>query len=286
VSAGELTVEGRPVRVRIEGPAEGVPLVLIHGIGRSLEDWSEQFPLLSTTHRVIALDLPGFGYSARRAEPATLAALARGVLATLDELGEQRPVHLVGNSLGGAVSLQTLALAPNRVASVVLVNSAGFGAEVTYILRMLAIPVLGKAMLYRPTRSGLAHAERALYADRALATQERVAHALRLGRQPGAAAFMDELMHNLGTFRGGVRPQWRADLLAAVAAHPRPMLIVWGDRDRILPPSQFEAARAVFPDAQTHLFPNTGHMPHLERPTELAALISEFVAAVPSGRDG
>jgi pimeloyl-ACP methyl ester carboxylesterase len=286
VSAGELTVEGRDVRVRVEGPADGVPLVLIHGIGRSLEDWSEQFPLLSRTHRVIALDLPGFGYSARRAEPATLAALARGVLSTLDALGVRRPVHLVGNSLGGAVSLQVLALAPERVASLVLVNSAGFGAEVTYILRMLAIPVLGKLMLSRPSRAGLAHAERALYFDRALATKERVAHSLRLGRQAGAAAFMDEIMHNLGTFRGGVRPQWRADLLAAVAAHPRPMLIVWGDRDRILPPSQFAAARTAFPTAQTHLFENTGHMPHLERPAELAALISEFVDGARSGRDG
>jgi pimeloyl-ACP methyl ester carboxylesterase len=280
VSAETIQVEGRPLRVRVEGPSDGPPLVLLHGIGRSLEDWDLLVPLLATTHRVIALDMPGFGFSARRPEPATLAALARGVLTTLDELGEQRPVHLIGNSLGGAVSLQTLALAPERVASLVLVNSAGFGAEVTYILRMLAIPGLGRAMLKRPTRAGLAHAERALYADRKLADKQRVAHSLRLGRQPGAAEFMDEIMRGLGTFRRGVLPQWRAALLAAAAAHPRPMLIVWGDRDRILPPSQFRAAQQAFPGARTHLFANTGHMPHIERPAEFAQLVGEFLDGV------
>jgi pimeloyl-ACP methyl ester carboxylesterase len=276
VSTQTIQVEGRPVRVRVQGPVDGPALVLIHGIGRSLQDWDLLVPLLTPSYRVIALDMPGFGFSARRPEPAGLAALARGVLSTLDALGERRPVHLVGNSLGGAVSLQILALAPDRVADLVLVNSAGFGAEVTYILRMMAIPVLGKVMLSRPTRAGLAHAERALYADRALATKERVDHSLRIARQPGGAAFMEEIMRALGTVRG-VLPQWRTDLLAAVAAHPRPMLIVWGDRDRILPPSQFDAARKAFPEAQTHLFRNTGHMPHIERPAELAARMGEFL---------
>jgi pimeloyl-ACP methyl ester carboxylesterase len=283
VSTETLTVEGRGVRVQLAGPVDGPPLVLIHGIARSLEDWNLQVPRLSAAHRVIALDMPGFGFSTRRAEPATLAALARGVLSALDALGETRPVHLIGNSLGGAVSLQTLALAPDRVASLVLVNSAGFGPEVTYILRMLAIPFLGKVMLNRPTKAGLRHAERALYADRKLADKERIVHSLRLGRQPGAAAFMAEIMHHLGTFRG-VLPQWRAELLAAAAAHPRPMLIVWGDRDRILPPSQFDAAKRAFPDARTYLFANTGHMPHIERPDEFAALIGDFVDGVVSSR--
>lgn len=284
MSTQTLTVEGRSVRVQVEGPDAGVPLVLVHGIGRSIEDWNLLIPLLSKTHRVIALDVPGFGYSARRDEPATLPALARGVITTLDVLGETRPVHLVGNSLGGAVSLQTLALAPDRVASLTLLNSAGFGSEVSYILRMLAIPVLGKVLLNRPSRAGLAHAERALYADRKLADKERVAHALRLGRQPGAAVFMDEIMRSLGRPIRGVLPQWRADLLAAVAAHPRPMLIVWGDRDRILPPRQFDAAKLAFPAARTHLFTNTGHMPHIERPAELAQLVSEFVEEAVSSR--
>src|SRR5689334_15549510 len=113
-----LDVGGLRTRVRLEGDPAGRPVVLLHGIGRSLEDWEPQFDLLADGNRLIALDLPGFGYSQRRQEPATLRSLATGVLATLDALGEKRRVHLIGNSLGGAVSMQILGDAPARVASV------------------------------------------------------------------------------------------------------------------------------------------------------------------------
>ncbi len=270
--------DGVRTRVRLEGNPAGRPVVLLHGIGRSLEDWEPQYSLLSEGNRLIGMDLPGFGRTPRRPEPASIDALARGVLATLDALGETRPVHLVGNSLGGAVSLGILGAAPDRVASVVLVNSGGFGREVTYLLRLLGIPGVGKALLRRPTRLGALHTERSLYATKSHATPERVAHALALGREPGAAAFMSEAATALGTLRG-VRPEWRRDLLTAARANAKPMLIVWGDKDRILPPQHFEAARRAFPHAQSHLFPATGHMPQIERATEFATLVRDFHAA-------
>ncbi|MGQ0632642.1 MAG: alpha/beta fold hydrolase [Sporichthyaceae bacterium] len=279
--SGESYVEadGVPTRVRVAGDPAAVPLVLVHGIGRTLADWSGQFDRLAGEHRLIALDLPGFGLSPRRDEPANLAALARGLLAALDALDERRPVHLVGNSLGGAVSLTALALAPDRVASIVLVNSAGFGREATYLLRMLAVPGLGTAALRYPTRAALRRAERALYADPSLATVERVDHAMAMARRPGAADFFAEVARGLGTIRGA-RDDWRGTLLSAAREHPRPMLIIWGDRDRILPLSQFDAAREAFPHARRRLFQNTGHMPQIERPDEFAALVREFVAGL------
>ncbi|HEX3827289.1 MAG TPA: alpha/beta fold hydrolase [Sporichthyaceae bacterium] len=273
-------VEGRAVRVRVEGDPAAPPVVLVHGIGRSLDDWSAQFPALRNRYRLIALDLPGFGYSQRRPEPASLGALARGVLTTLDALDEHRPVHLVGNSLGGAVSMQSLLFAPARVARLVLVNSAGFGPEVTYILRMLAVPGIGPMMLARPTRVGLAHAERALYADPSFADRTRVEHSLRCARRPGAAQFMGEIGEALGTLRGGIRPEWRRELLAAMSSQQHPMLIVWGDRDKILPPRHFAAARRAFPNAATHMFSCTGHMPQTERADEFATLVAEFLSGV------
>ncbi|GAA0629389.1 hypothetical protein GCM10009547_36310 [Sporichthya brevicatena] len=273
-----VDVAGRRTRVRIEGDPAGRPVVLLHGIGRSLEDWDPQFELLRAGNRLIALDLPGFGYSQRRPEPSTLPSFAAGVLETLDALGESRPVHLIGNSLGGAVSLGVLGAAPDRVASVVLVNSGGFGREVTYLLRMLAVPGVGKQLLRRPTRASARLIERALYRDRSYATPERIEHALKLGRQPEAAAFMAETALGLGTIRG-VDQGWRRDLLVAARKHPKPMLIVWGDRDKILPHRHLETARRAFPDAKTHLFPDTGHMPQIERAPEFAALVQEFLAS-------
>ena len=276
VSARVVEVEGRRTRVREAGDLANPPVLLIHGIGRFLEDWEPQFERLAGDFRVIALDLPGFGQSQRLPEPMSLSALARGTLATLDALDERRPLALVGNSLGGAVAMQMLALAPDRVSRLVLVNSAGFGPEVTYLLRMLAVPVVGRLMLRRPTKVGVKHIERALYADPALATPARVAHALQIARDPDVATAFDEIGRNLGTVRG-VRSAWRAELLAAAAAQHRPVLIVWGDRDRILPPQQLEAARVAFPAARTHVFRGAGHLPQIERPDEFADVLRAFL---------
>lgn len=272
-----VEVDGRPTRVWVAGDPTASPVLLIHGIGRTLEDWSTQLPELARRHRVIALDLPGFGFSARRPEPATVASLAAGVAETLDALEEQRPVHVVGNSLGGAVALQLLADHPERVASLVLVNSAGFGTEVTPLLKVLALPVIGRLLTRRTTRLSARHLERTIYADRSLATRLRVDHALAAAERPGAGAFLREMVHALATFNG-VREGWRRDLLRRTAEHPRPTLVVWGDRDRVLPARHLATAARHVPHARTHLFRDTGHMPQVERPVEFGGLVLDFLA--------
>jgi pimeloyl-ACP methyl ester carboxylesterase len=262
------------VRVRVSGEPGRTTAVLLHGIGRSLQDWAPQHDLL-TGRRVISLDLPGFGFSDRMPGPATLAGMAEGVLATLDALDETAAVHVLGNSLGGAVALRMLAAAPRRVATLTLVNSAGFGQEVAIALRLLAVRGLGELLLH-PNRRAALRAERALFADPAFATAERVDQALELARRPGSAEFFLEAARLLGTFRG-VRAGWRAELLAEVARHPRPTLVVWGDRDLILPPHHLRAVRGLLPHAQTHMFAETGHMPQIERAAEFAELVGAFL---------
>ncbi|MCI4066542.1 alpha/beta fold hydrolase [Micromonospora sp. R77] len=164
----------------------------------------------------------------------------------------------------------------HRAASLVLVNSAGFGREVTVALRLLAVRPLGRLLL-RPHPVVARRTELAIFRDPAYATEERIATALAVARQPHAARVMLELVRDLGTWRG-VRPQWREELLAAVAALDLPTLVVWGDRDLILPAGHLAAARARLPEARTHLFPDTGHMPQIERAPEFHALVTAFWA--------
>ena len=275
-----ITVAGRRTRVRVEGDPAHPPVVLLHGITRSLNDWDPQWPLLSPHFRVIAMDLPGFAYSERKPEPATLAALADGVVETLDELGEQRPVHVIGNSLGGATTLQLVATHPERVRSLVLVNPAGFGHKVTWGLRSQNIPIVGPFSVRHPNRMGAWVSERIVIADRKLVTPDGVTQGLTVARQPGVAEFQLEMIRYLGTVRRGIRPEWRRDLLAAAAKHPRPMLIIWGDKDKVLPVHQFDNARQAFPDAQRHLFTGYGHMPQRECPREFADLVLDFLNTV------
>jgi pimeloyl-ACP methyl ester carboxylesterase len=142
-----VEVAGTKVRVRQSGDPSGDPIVMLHGIGRSLEDWAPQHELLPDTHRVISVDLPGFGFSAPPPGRMTMARLAEGVYETLDALGVQRPAHVFGNLLGGAVALSMQATDPERVTGLVLAAPAGFGQEVVLDLRLLAIPGLGHMLL-------------------------------------------------------------------------------------------------------------------------------------------
>ena len=274
-----VAVDGRRTRVRVDGNPDNPPVLLLHGVGRSLEDWAPQWNRLAGSYRVITLDIPGFGFSSRPTESMTLGSLARGVVDTLDALGEQRPLHVIGNSLGGAVALQLLVLQPCRVASLVLVNSAGFGREVTMLLRMLALPVIGRLATRRTTRASARMLERSIFADRSLASRQRIEHAVAIGRQPDSGVVMREIAGELATGRG-VKDGWRAELSSAAEQHPRPTLIIWGDRDRVLPAHHLETAQRLMPHAKTHLFDGVGHMPQIECPDEFADLVLAFFADV------
>jgi pimeloyl-ACP methyl ester carboxylesterase len=279
----QITVDGLSLRYRVNGPADGQPVVLLHGISRSLEDWTEQHELLADRFRVYSLDLPGHGYSDALREPYTLAALARSVAGFLDAVGESRPVQVAGNSLGGAVAMRLAVDAPDRVGSLLLVNSAGFGREVTVTLRLLSLRPVGELLLRWPNRNGARRVVRSLFYNPEFVTDVRIDHALTLASLPGRAREFLAIGRSLGTFRG-VRPEWRAELVTALAARPIPTLVVWGERDLVLPPGQLAAARRALPHARTHLFVDTGHMPQIERAEEFRDLAAEFWATVPARR--
>lgn len=277
---GTTTVEvgGRTVRVASLGPAHpaGKPIVLLHGLGGYLEEWAEAQQALAQHHAVHALDLPGFGRSQPLDHP-TLPSLARHLLATLDELGITEPIHLAGNSLGGAIAMQVAVEAPDRVATLVLANSAGFGKQVTIGLRLLGVPLLGRLLLRERSARQVRMNMKNRFHDPAFATEERVALETEFARREGAVESFTAVARTMGTWRG-VRPGWRRRLLQSLSKLRIPTLIVWGAHDRILPPAQIIAAARALPHARTHLFPETGHMPQIERTEEFTALVREFVA--------
>ncbi|GAA0997990.1 alpha/beta fold hydrolase [Subtercola frigoramans] len=278
-----ITVNGTRLRYRETGDANNSPILLIHGIGQSLDDFTEQHALLEDRYRVISLDLPGFAYSARLPGTATLDKLASILPGFLDTLGIAEPVPVVGNSLGGAVAMTFAVANPERVSALVLADSAGFGPEVTMVLRMLAVKPLA-TLLMRPNAQNSARTVQSLFYDKSLATDARIAHAFAISRRRSHAATTLDLAHDLGTLRG-VRPEWRQSLVAGVRRLDIPTLVVWGDHDHVLPFIHLAAAAEALPKAETHVFDNTGHMPQIERADEFAVLLHDFLSRRLSARD-
>lgn len=254
--------------------------MLLHGLGRSLEDWLPVHGALSEDHRVYSVDLAGFGESDRLPSSTDLPGLATSLAAFLDAAGEYGPVRLAGNSLGGAVALQFAALHPERVGALILVDSAGFGRQVTVGLRILAIPGVGRALL-KPSRLTAPLRARAVFHDRSLATPERIATQYRLASRPGAVDVFLETAQSLGDWRG-VREEWGRRLARRVSELGVPVLLLWGTRDRILPARQLDAARAAFPHAQAHVFADAGHMPQIEAAPDFVRVVRDFLGSLDS----
>ena len=276
---GHVDVGGARLRYRKTG--SGDPVLLLHGIGQSLEDWNEQHERLSARHTVISVDLPGFAYSDRLSGPATLAKLANALPAFLDALEVHGPLPVVGNSLGGAVAMKLAADHPDRVSALVLANSAGFGKEVALVLRLLAVGPLA-AVLLRPDEQASRRTVQSLFYDKKLVTGERVGHAFALSQRETHRKTLLDVAHDLGTI-SGVRAEWRRDLIEALAQSAVPTLVLWGSHDHILPFSHLETAAAALPHAESHVFSKTGHMPQIERPDEFAAVVQGFLSRVLAG---
>ncbi|MBK7721862.1 MAG: SDR family NAD(P)-dependent oxidoreductase [Austwickia sp.] len=269
-----LTVGGRVVRYRETGSPDAPPVVLIHGLTRSLADWSSLHHLLGDEYRVISLDLPGTGRSDPLEQPHTLANLSAAVVDVMDALSVTAPAHLCGNSLGGAVALKIAVTHPGRVRDLALFNSAGFGTEVALALRLAGL----RGLLPYPAKPSWrrsSHMERLLYFDKSLATPERIGHAYTLSKRPWALRVLLETGSDLGDIRG-THQQWRTDLLTRAAAVNLPTLVIWGLDDEVLPARHLDAVPTFLPNARTHLFPRCGHMPMVERAEDSAALLRDF----------
>lgn len=289
-----LAVAGRPIRVRISGPEDGSPVLLLHGIARSLEDWQHAHDLLAASssnrgHRVISADLPGFGFTRRQHERPGLPAFARAMAGLLDAVGVDGPVHVMGNSLGGGVAMTLAVDHPGRVSSLVLVDSVGFGREVNISpLPMLyataaGLPVVGKRFRPLARAAGIKIAQDQFF-DPSFATPEMLRHYAKVGRQPDFRGTFVGTAMALGIPMVGVFPGWRRDLLARVASSGLPTLLVWGEADTVLPAHHLDAAKRAFPHAQSHLFAETGHMPQIEKAAEFSALAEDFLAKVDASR--
>jgi pimeloyl-ACP methyl ester carboxylesterase len=268
-------VAGRPVNAIELG--EGPPIVFVHGLSGSWPNWLEQLAVFAREHRVIAMDLPGFGHSPMPAETITISLYARILDSLLETLGVSAAT-LVGNSMGGFVSAELAIAFPQRAERLVLVSAAGISTyrhrraqRIEPYLRRVA-PMVAAYTGWTAARSDWI-ARRPGMRNVALGFVTR--HPGRLPaplaaeqiRGAGKPGFMQALRANLDY---PVRER-----LPEVAC---PTLIVWGEEDRVIPVSDASVFEELIPDSRKVIFEDTGHMAMLERPAAFNELLAAFVA--------
>ena len=270
-----LTLHGRPVTYVQAG--SGPLLLLVHGMAGTYENWREVIEPLSRAHTVIAPDLPGHGSSAPGAGDYSIGALAAGLRDLLIALGHERAT-LVGHSLGGGIAMQFAYQFPEMTERLVLVSSGGLGPEVSAILRAAALPGadLFIAATARPGRSVGSALARGLSVV-GLRPNADIAEVARgyasLENPERRAAFLASVRSVIGT--GGQRVH-AGDRL--YLAEGMPVLIIWGERDPIIPLHHGENAHETIPGSRLEVFEGVGHLPQLEAPGRFIAVLERFIA--------
>jgi pimeloyl-ACP methyl ester carboxylesterase len=243
---------GATVRVLEAGPADGTPVVLVHGLGdQGMRDFFPVLPAIARTHRVLAIDLPGFGRSTRAAERYTPERYVRSLHAiTRAKIG--RPFDLVGHSMGGALSLSYAAAYPADVLRLILVDVAGILNKDALAGLALQSGIFEIPPILAPVAdiaSAVGSVVSAPLVDlapdpRGLIENDSARGAL-LGR-PDRIAALALILHDHGP---------------AIAKVTAPTLLVWGGRDDVAPLRTANLLRKRIGNARLVVLPESGHEP-------------------------
>lgn len=273
-------VDVRGVSLRYRRQGAGPAVLLLHGVGASLEFWDWTTPGLQGAFTTLAVDLPGFGGSAFTPEVLSPEGSVRIVWAFVDAVGIERAA-LVGSSLGGAIAVLAAGSAPHRVWALALAAPGGFGREVGVWLRLATVPGLGEALV------ALARRAPQLALRHTFADPRRIPAALQASmrrhatRQEPGRTYLRIVRHVLGL--RGVRPAMVAAVRAAAARVDAPTLVVWGARDRVVPSAHADAVAASIPQAQVRLLEDCGHLPQVEAADAFTGLLAAFLRDAAAG---
>ena len=238
---------GLPVRYEVAG--EGEPVVLVHGLSGSTRWWSRNVADIAERYRIYLVDLPGFGKMRRLRRRFVLPEASSWLSEWMDAVGLER-AHLVGHSMGGYICLRLAARRPAAVRRLVLVAPAGVPTGRSMVGHLG--PLLGAARHAKPS-------------------------------------FLPVLVRD--ALRTGPATLWRAarDLLAEDVREDLrrievPTLLVWGQRDPLIPPAVGDLLREEIPDSRLLVLEKAAHVPMFDRPEEFDAALLAFLAGGPVGK--
>lgn len=268
-------VDGRAVNLVELG--DGPPIVFIHGLSGSWQNWLENLPEFARDHRVVALDLPGFGHSEMPLQRITITRYAATVDAVMTTLGIDRAV-VVGNSMGGFVAVDLALHHPERVAKLVLVAAAGLSVE--HMRNDRAMVALRRLERLINGYNGFISTRSDLMSRRAGLRRQLLrlvaAHPERL-----PAPIVSEQLRASG------KPGFM-DAIEALTSYPIrsrlpevdcPALVIWGEDDRLVPVADAARFTRGIRGSRRLVYADTGHVPMLERPERFNADLRAFLTS-------
>jgi pimeloyl-ACP methyl ester carboxylesterase len=269
----QVEIDGTRVNYAELGSGPRMAIVFVHGLSGSWQNWLENIPHFAREHRVLALDLPGFGHSPMPEWEISIESYGRLLHRFCDALGVG-DCGVVGNSMGGFISAEAASARPDRFEKLALVSAAGVSSA--RLRRQPAETVARMATAAAPLLLRLQ--ERGL-------RRPRVRSATFKGLFQHPEALRRELL--LETFQSGAgRPGFLPavqglvgyDILDQLAEVDVPTLIVWGRNDRVVPPQDAAGFAQRLRNSRTVIFDDTGHLPQLERPTRFNRVLETFLA--------
>lgn len=252
---------------------EGEPIIFVHGIAGCWRNWLENIPYFARNHRVIALDLPGFGESPMPTWDVSMGNYGRLLHDLCERLGLDRVAALVGNSMGGFIATEAVIDEPERFDRLVLISAAGISfaewqgrpMDATRRIVKAATPFLsGDRRTYLTRPRGRKFAFGQLFRNPNKLRPELLSEQVQPGLQ--APGFSDAL--------GAI---WGYDTRERLPEIEIPTLVVWGLNDRIVPVEAALGYHRLIPKSRLEIFERTGHLPMLERPARFNPLLDEFI---------
>jgi pimeloyl-ACP methyl ester carboxylesterase len=262
----------------VDSGGSGPPLVFVHGLSSSLAFWEYQIPAFAHTHRVLALDLPGYGSSERPDAPCTPPWYATVVSAWLDTVGVDRAT-IVGHSMGGQIAIQLAITAPERVERLVLSAPAGLEPFQAGAARFIKDFWTERRALGTTEEQVRANFTTQVFNRRDAGVERMIEERVRLGLSPRFAGTSVAVSRSVA----GMLDHPVRDRLGQIKA---PTLVVFGTADRMIPNPVFNGgttrsvariAEERIPGARVVLLPGAGHTVHHDAPEAFNAALQEFL---------
>ena len=264
-----LPIAGLRLHVRDTGPREAPVILALHGFGSSLHAWDDVAAGLLDSHRVIRLDLPGFGLTGTDPTGDYSDARSHAVLLALMDAMYLDRVTLLGSSMGGRIAWSFAAAHPARVERLVLMAPDGFASPGLDYGRAPRVPLLMRALPYTLPDTLLRGGLLPAFANPATLTPPLFERYRDMMLAPGVRRAIVARM-------GQHVLQPPEPMLARITA---PTLLLWGDQDRMVPVANAQDYLRVLPDARLVVLPGIGHVPMEEVPGQVIDALREFIPA-------